>query len=420
MLAILVSLVPVFFRLMGKLAGKPTLSAVELRCHESFFWFQVLQVFLVTTMTSAASSAVPTIIKNPTGIPNLLASSIPKASNFYVSYIILQGLTFAAGTLVQLSGLVLFYILGRLLDSTPRKMYNRWYNLAGLGWGTVYPFQEILTVIAITYAPIAPLILGFATIGLSLYYIAYRYNLLFVGTSAVDTKGLSYAKALNHTLVGCYLGVICLIGLTAIQAAAPALVLSIILLVIMILYHISLKSAIDPLLYYLPRSLEAEEAALLANYDSPAIHDGANGRNALGDAADRIDRKSDDQAVNEKSVNGADNAGHTKVSLWKKWLRPDIYCNYDAMRKLVPHDFADIYYSPEQERDAYQHPSVTDTVPLLWVPRDEMGVSRQECAHTNKVTPMTDEGAYFDEKGKIVWNRESDERPPIYEETVYY
>lgn len=422
MLAILVSLVPVFFRLLAKLAGKPTLSAVELRCHESFFWFQVLQVFLVTTLSSAASSAVPQIINNPTGIPNLLASSIPKASNFYVSYIILQGLTFAAAALVQLTGLILFYVLGKFLDSTPRKMYNRWYNLAGLGWGTIYPFQEILTVIAITYSPVAPLVLGFAVIGLCLYYIAYRYNLLFVQTSDVDTKGLSYAKALNHTLVGCYLAVICLIGLTAIQFAAPALVLSIILLVVMILYHLSLKSAIEPLLYYLPRSLEAEEAALLANYDSLAAHDGAHGRNALGQNADQIDGhdKTNGHAFNEKSVNGSDNPGQAKVSMWKKWLRPDIHCNYDAMRKLVPHDFADIHYSPEQERDAYQHPSVTDTVPLLWIPRDEMGISRQECAHTNKVTPMTDESAYFNDKGKIVWNHESDERPPIYEEKVYY
>ena len=142
MLAILVSLVPIFFRIMGKLAGKPTLSTVELRCHESFFWFQVIQVFLVTTMTSAASSAVPTIIKNPGSIPNLLATSIPRASNFYVSYIILQGLTFAASALVQIAGLILFHLLGKLLDSTPRKMYNRWSTLSSLGWGTVFPFQE--------------------------------------------------------------------------------------------------------------------------------------------------------------------------------------------------------------------------------------------------------------------------------------
>lgn len=276
---------------------------------------------------------------------------------------------------------------------------------------------RILVVVAITYSAIAPLVLGFATIGLCLYYVAYRYNLLFVQTSAVDTKGLTYAKALNHTLVGCYLGVICLIGLTAIQFAAPALVLSIILLVIMILYHMSLSSSMKPLCHYLPRSLEAEEAALLANTEGLGHNNHANGnKEAMGGE----DKAQVTGASYEKSVNGALNRTHGKVSMFKRWTRPDIYCNYDAMRKLVPHDFVDIHYTPEQERDAYQHPSVTDTVPLLWIPRDEMGISRQECMHTNKVTPMTDDGAYFNEKGKVVWNHESDERPPIYEEKVYY
>jgi calcium permeable stress-gated cation channel len=50
-----------------------------------------------------------------------------------------------------------------------------------------------------------------------------------------------------------------------------------------------------------------------------------------------------------------------------------------------------------------------------------MGISRQECAHTNKVTPMTDEGAHFNEKGKVVWDQEAlDGRAPIYEEKIYY
>jgi calcium permeable stress-gated cation channel len=411
MLAILVSLVPVFFRLLGKLAGKPTLSTVELRCHESFFWFQVLQVFLVTTMTSAASSAVPTILKNPGSIPTLLAQSIPRASNFYVSYVILQGLTFAAGALVQIAGLIIFHLLGKLLDSTPRKMYTRWANLAQLGWGTVFPFQEILMVISVTYAPIAPLMMGFATIGLCLYYLAYRYNLLFVNTSVVDTKGLVYAKALKHTLVGCYLAVICLIGLLAIQYAAAPLILSIILLVVMILYHTSLNAAIDPLLYYLPRSLEAEETALLSEHGVLQSHDGAFGKNHAAKNG-----MVESQAMSEKSA-----GGQPKVSFLKKWLRPDKYCSYKIMRKMVPQDFAEIIYSPETERDAYQHPAVTNITPLLWIPRDEMGVSRQECAHTNKVTPMTDEGAHFNEKGKVVWDQEAlDGRAPIYEEKIFY
>ena len=250
--------------------------------------------------------------------------------------------------------------------------------------------------------------MGFATIGLSLYYLAYRYNLLFVNTSEIDTKGYVYAKALQHTLVGCYLAVICLIGLFGIQAAPAPLILMIVFLVIMILYHISLNSAITPLMYYLPRSLEAEEELLLENMSDLAHHDGAFGKNATRTGTREASEKSGKESNPQKR----------KVSFFKKWLRPDIYCDYRSMRKLVPHDFAEIIYSPETERDAWQHPAVTNVTPLLWVPRDEMGVSRQECAHTNKVTPMTDEGATFDEKGRIVWDM--DGVAPIQEEKVFY
>jgi calcium permeable stress-gated cation channel len=253
--------------------------------------------------------------------------------------------------------------------------------------------------------------MGFAFLGLCLFYIAYRYNLLFVNTSNIDTKGYVYAKALNHTLVGCYLCVICMIGLFGIQYAPAPLALMVVFLILMILYHISLNAAVKPLMYYLPRSLEAEEESLLQNAEGLFRHDGAHGstvgqKTGMGNA----------EEVNEKHEQS-----QRKVSFFKKWLRPDIYCNYAAMRRLVPHDFAEIRYSPEVERDAYQHPSVTNITPLLWVPRDEMGVSRQECAHTNKVTPMTDEAATFDAKGKVVWDQDyMDGRAPIYEEKIYY
>ncbi|EXJ78590.1 hypothetical protein A1O1_08991 [Capronia coronata CBS 617.96] len=420
LLSVLVSMVPVIMKFMAKIAGKPTLSLVELRCHESFFWFQIVQVFLVTTMTSAASAAVPQVIKNPGSVTSLLAKNLPLASNFYISYFILQGLVFSSGQLLRISGLIVSNALSRLLDKTPRKMYTRWSSLSSVGWGTTFPVIEMMTVISITYAAIAPLMLGFATIGLGLFYFAYRYNLLFVDSSTIDTKGLVYPKALQHTLVGCYLAVLCLIGLFAIRAAPGPLVLMIIFLVFMILYHISLSSAVKPLLHYLPRSLDVEEAALLdgesPNMSATAELDG-HGRDH--------DKTYEKDAINElRRTKDSMSPGQGKnrpVSKLKKFFRPDIYASFGVLRKLVPQDFAEIRYSPEVERDAYQDPAVNAAPPLLWVPRDEMGVSRQECLHTNKVTPMTDEGAYLDEKGKIVWDEEeTGGRPPIFEEKIYY
>jgi hypothetical protein len=135
------------FIVMAKIGGAPNLAAVELSTQNFYFFFQVVQVFLVVTLSSAATSVVTKIVSNPTSATSLLANNLPLSANFYISYIVLQGLSFSSGALLQISGLILGKILGRLLDNTPRKMYSRWSNLAGLGWGTVYPVFTLLAVI---------------------------------------------------------------------------------------------------------------------------------------------------------------------------------------------------------------------------------------------------------------------------------
>lgn len=125
----------------------PSLAAIELRTQNFYFSFQVVQVFLVATLASAATSSATKIINKPASATSLLATNIPKASNFYISYFVLQGLTFSSGALLQIVGLILFRLLGKFLDSTPRKMYKRWATLSGLGWGTVFPIYANLCVI---------------------------------------------------------------------------------------------------------------------------------------------------------------------------------------------------------------------------------------------------------------------------------
>jgi hypothetical protein len=131
----------------AKLGGAPTAAAVELWTQNAYFGFQVVQVFLVTTLASAASSSVQLVLSQPTEAPNLLAQHLPDASNFYISYIVLQGLTFTSGALLGIAGLVIGKVLGKFLDSSPRKIYSRWANLAGLSWGTMLPPLSLLAVI---------------------------------------------------------------------------------------------------------------------------------------------------------------------------------------------------------------------------------------------------------------------------------
>ncbi|GIZ41550.1 hypothetical protein CKM354_000485000 [Cercospora kikuchii] len=419
LLAVLMALLPIILRLMAKIGGAPTRSAVELTVQHSYFAFQLVQVFLVATLGSAASSVIQGVAQDPSSAPMLLASNIPLASNFYLSYFILQGLAIVSGLLVGLVGLVLFLVLGKILDKTPRKMYNRWISLSGLGWGTLFPVYTNLLVIAICYAAIAPLVLAFAGIGLFLFYFAYRYNLMFVSNVQVETKGLVYPRALGHLFVGLYVAEVCLIGLFAIATgqsigALGPLILMIIMLIFTALYHLSLNSAMEPLLNYLPKSLDAEERHLLAIEQGGA--DDVEGEKFA--AKDVPANGNGGKPALDGPNRDLGPAPHKKPNLFVKWLRPDIYTDYKTMRRLVPKEIA-IHYDEDTSANAFYNPAISSPTPLLWVPRDNLGVSRQEVADTSKVIPITDEGAFLDEKNKIVWDAE-DGRPPIYEEKIYY
>lgn len=324
LLALLMSLLPIILRQMAKLGGDPTRSAVELTVQNSYFGFQVVQVFLVVTIGSSASSVGAQIAQNPGSATSLLAAKIPLASNFYLQWFVLQGLGVFSGVLVGLVGLVLFMVLGKLLDTTPRKMYKRWVSLSGLGWGTLMPVYANLLVIAIVYGCIAPLVLGFAAIGLYLFYFAYRYNLLYVAGADIDTKGRIYPRGLQHIFVGLYIAEVCLIGLFAIASgtsvgAVGPLILMIMMLIFTVLYQVSLGAALGPLIEYLPKSLDAEERRLLA-MENGEDEDMENGGHLNGSGAAKEGVRHHAAA----SSNGRDlgPAPHKKPNFLIKWYVP--------------------------------------------------------------------------------------------------
>lgn len=70
-----------------------------------YFAFQLIQVFLITTFSSGAAAVATKIAREPRLAPELLAENLPKASNFYLTYFILQGTASAAQNILNWSGL---------------------------------------------------------------------------------------------------------------------------------------------------------------------------------------------------------------------------------------------------------------------------------------------------------------------------
>ena len=112
-----------------------------------------MQVFLVVTIGSAASSIVQQIINQPTGITNLLATRLPTVSNFYISYFIVQGLSVSSGVISQVVGFVIFTLLYKYLAGTPRALYTKWANLSAISWGSSLPVFTMIAVIGKRFHP---------------------------------------------------------------------------------------------------------------------------------------------------------------------------------------------------------------------------------------------------------------------------
>ena len=129
---------------MAKLRGEVTLAAVELKCQGWYMAFQVIQVFLVTTFSSGAASVVQDIIKDHSSAMTLLAESLPKASNFYITYYILQGLGIAAGDLLSIGALAMLHRRGQILGQITKKdvqaLHHPWGSRRGFAVPKIWQF----------------------------------------------------------------------------------------------------------------------------------------------------------------------------------------------------------------------------------------------------------------------------------------
>ena len=326
---------------------------------------------------------------------------------------------------------------------------------------------------AITYSVIAPIILGFAFIGFLIIYTTYRYNILYVYSSELDTRGLHYPRALKQTLTGIYLAEICLVGLFAIRSAFGPLVMMLGLLIFTFLVHFSLNDALSPLLFNLPRTLAVEEELRRNGHNGldlddedkpefvPDVEDPEHPDPSSASQDHGYDSDFDPSAPAEpthdpspptRSIEGADKALNltsstltmyvktkitksplpaiiSKVDFWTYWIAPDpsvkpnfllkflhpeIFADYSVLRNQVPDSWrngeVEIEYDEGAVRDAYCVPSMRKRAPRLIFLRDDAGVSAQEVAHSGKVIQVTDEGAWLDRKGNVVVDLDMDRR----------
>lgn len=402
LMALLMSLLPFFLRTMARLSGHTTTQNVEYYTQQAYFAFQVVQVFLVTTISSSVTSVITQIMDEPESAMTLLSTNLPKASNFFVSYVLFQGFAIASGSLAQVFNLILYSIKDKYLDKTPRKKYERMKSIGHYSWGTLFPVYTNLTVITLAYAIISPMILLFAGVSFVMLFLTYQNNANYVVGKGPDFCGRYYPRALFESLVGVYLGEVCLMGMFAVSKSWGPVILELIFLLFTAFVHLQFNDAFDDLFKVVPgtamRPLDGQsdtlswksESVKMQRQDSPFF----SPQEKIGSLAQQ-----------PLLIDGAtyNREPEKPANFIVRFINPSIYLSYRVAKTYLPETFQ----VPEPEtmdqiKHAYDYPVVTTPCPHIWIPKDRMGFSKQLIAKYPDID-ITDENAYIDENAKIVW-----------------
>ena len=323
------------------------------------------------SLASGIIKALPGLISDPSSIPSLLAQNLPQASTFFLTYILLQGLTGTAGGFLQAVTLLLHYIKLKLLGSTPRSIYDLKYGARSVAWGTLFPSTTLIIVIGLGYSIIAPVINGLVCVCMLLFYVLYKYLFLWVleQPASSDTGGLFFPKAINHIFVGLYVQQVLLAALFFLAAKGtptpiPEGALMIVLILVTAIFQMMINNSYGPLLHSLPLSLvDRIEAAPL-----------------------------EVQPAQQPSGSVNPDAMETKMAAEK--------AHYAASSPTSPDGNQDM--TPAEHDYGFAHPAASRPQRTIWLARDALGLgAEEEKANREKGIDVSTRDAQMDIKGNV-------------------
>jgi hypothetical protein len=242
-----------------------------------YFIFLIFELFIIPTISSGLTATVQALIKNSASVPEILATDLPTAANYYFSFLILQALSISASSILQTIRLLNYYVFGSV--NTPDSVFNKQSFTWRTRIGSNIPWYTTFAVIGLVYSIIAPLMLLFMLITFGLFYIVIKNNILYViRTGDVDSGGVWFPSAINQTFTGLYFMEICLIGLFflvrdvkgSVVCEVQGIIMAIVF-VLTIMYQIWLAVNFNGLFKYAPLRLENEAAKTEKEYETTRL-----------------------------------------------------------------------------------------------------------------------------------------------------
>jgi hypothetical protein len=169
---------------------------------DRYYLFLVFNVFLLTTFAGGLLEDLQAVIDAPTELPTILARTLPSQSNFFLSYILVNGVSSWYIFLLTIGPLVKTRLLKQPYDPPLPRIYD-----------FVAPKLLLVLTLAINFATVAPLLLLPAAFSFFTIYVAFKYLFIFVYVPVFESGGRSWPLYASCIFFALAISLCMLIGL---------------------------------------------------------------------------------------------------------------------------------------------------------------------------------------------------------------
>ncbi|KAF8398280.1 hypothetical protein HHK36_017207 [Tetracentron sinense] len=226
-------IVPYAILSMAKIAGCVSRSKMEIKACGMVFYFLVGNVFFLSLLSGSLLDEIGESFTHPRDFPSHLASAVSAQADFFMTYILTDGLSGFSLEILQ-PGLIIWDFVK--VHSFGRGKKKKPY-LYALPYYRVIPFVSLSILIGMVYAVVAPLLLPFLIGYFFLGYVVYVNQIQDVYDIVYETCGQYWPYIHHYIFTSIVLMQITMIGLFGLKSKPAASISTIPLLLFTLLFN---------------------------------------------------------------------------------------------------------------------------------------------------------------------------------------